>query len=148
MRGATQHRSVFSSQRTNFNPRTPCGVRPCQTSTYLCLSEFQSTHPMRGATRSTQTQREGRTDFNPRTPCGVRPQVVGGLSAHGYFNPRTPCGVRLLVIINNHHCHNISIHAPHAGCDILKLCLFRHGYDFNPRTPCGVRRCIGQRKSF
>ena len=36
--------------RCDFNPRTPCGVRPCKTAKKI---------PLR--------------DFNPRTPCGVRP---------------------------------------------------------------------------
>ena len=48
--------SVLSDQATDFNPRTPCGVRP------------------RSAKRSPET----RWYFNPRTPCGVR------LVMHGY----------------------------------------------------------------
>ena len=42
-------RSGDSRYRRSFNPRTPCGVRPCS-----------STHIVR------------RYSFNPRTPCGVR----------------------------------------------------------------------------
>ena len=35
----------------------------------------------------------------------------------------------------------ISIHAPHAGCDILHVCSADYcTCDFNPRTPCGVRQ--------
>ena len=81
----------------------------------------------------------------------------------GYFNPRTPCGVRRKSTTLRASCNIISIHAPHAGCDIAKF--YHHaehlrfqsthpmrgatagrvnaetaGYDFNPRTPCGVRR--------
>ena len=33
----------------------------------------------------------------------------------------------------------ISIHAPHAGCDAIARDLLAQGIDFNPRTPCGVR---------
>ena len=86
--------------QTDFNPRTPCGVRPV----VLRLRVYQ-------------------IDFNPRTPCGVRP-VSGFLarrcpliSIHaplagcdnscirkrrsliGHFNPRTPCGVRLVELL-------------------------------------------------
>ena len=35
----------------------------------------------------------------------------------------------------------ISIHAPHAGCDIFAVRIALHLIHFNPRTPCGVRRC-------
>ena len=51
LRGATY--SVFSvgADDLNFNPRTPCGVRP---------------NPAAPA-------QEAAADFNPRTPCGVRP---------------------------------------------------------------------------
>ena len=34
----------------DFNPRTPCGVRPLLIAHAICGSEFQSTHPLRGAT--------------------------------------------------------------------------------------------------
>ena len=34
----------------HFNPRTPCGVRPCATRVNFNCSIFQSTHPVRGAT--------------------------------------------------------------------------------------------------
>ena len=59
---------------------------------------FQSTHPMRGATSRIQALLAKAADFNPRTPCGVRPvRKAGG---------RLP--------------ESISIHAPHAGCDIAR----------------------------
>ena len=34
----------------NFNPRTPCGVRPGAAAGFAKASTFQSTHPLRGAT--------------------------------------------------------------------------------------------------
>ena len=49
--GATASYRSYSSGGTNFNPRTPCGVRRCPP---MCPSW---TH----------------RNFNPRTPCGVRP---------------------------------------------------------------------------
>ena len=61
-----------------------------------------------------------------------------------HFNPRTPCGVR-------HHgrrapatATDISIHAPHAGCDAATEEALQDVIDdFNPRTPCGVRLIYG-----
>ena len=78
----------------NFNPRTPCGVRP------------------RG---SGPTQKL--PNFNPRTPCGVRPRGSGPTQKLPNFNPRTPCGVRPLWPARRVSTHTISIHAPLAGCD-------------------------------
>ena len=65
--------------RDYFNPRTPCGVRPCR---------LRQGSPCQ-------------TNFNPRTPCGVRPAmtVFQNLRREN-FNPRTPCGVRLQINAN------------------------------------------------
>ena len=78
----------------NFNPRTPCGVRP-------------------GA----RAQHGLRVYFNPRTPCGVRlfcfhtVNLGDVISIHA---PHAGCdrGRNALVKMDK-----ISIHAPHAGCD-------------------------------
>ena len=105
---------------------------------YIYFS-FQSTHPMRGATSRALTHGQSSVDFNPRTPCGVR-HVAAFYSDHVTdFNPRTPCGVRQSVMCSNTNflpfqsthpmrgatctvraisaALDISIHAPHAGCD-------------------------------
>ena len=124
----------------NFNPRTPCGVRPdtlgVTPETLIFQSThpvwgatgafegsdrgqpgFQSTHPVWGATTALGARRHSCGDFNPRTPCGVRQTWGRHQAASEDFNPRTPCGVRHM----------------HSG-------LLRAAHDFNPRTPCGVRR--------
>ena len=49
--GATRKPDHHGRQGTNFNPRTPCGVRP-----WTCAGNYRP-----------------RSYFNPRTPCGVRP---------------------------------------------------------------------------
>ena len=43
------------------------------------------------------------------------------------------------VILNAALHQDISIHAPHAGCDIVRRALRDKMFYFNPRTPCGVR---------
>ena len=117
MRGATTYCNVISQEITNFNPRTPCGVRQYFLVCFhpkrgisihaphagcdvlhliadLMELQFQSTHPMRGATFESRGGGSRCMNFNPRTPCGVRlTQQVEGLG-DAYFNPRTPCGVR------------------------------------------------------
>ena len=94
LRSATYKTQQAKDLYLSFNPRTPCGVRPCESS--------HCNHA---------------TGFNPRTPCGVRHDIFRGtgdgtkVSIHallaecdrtmhgqtlatGSFNPRTPCGVR------------------------------------------------------
>ena len=124
---------------TNFNPRTPCGVRRGRATGSASRPTFQSTHPLRGATSSTRSARSSDGHFNPRTPCGVRLQIRPTAAAVN-FNPRTPCGVR---------------HSVHAGLPSSFIFQSTHPLrgatrngenasdailDFNPRTPCGVRQ--------
>ena len=132
----------FGAFVKDFNPRTPCGVRPGQE----------------------QAPRGGRY-FNPRTPCGVRRFTLStGDCIIRDFNPRTPCGVRHWKPGQLTPAFTISIHAPRVGCD--RTCSLTdvpdtrfqsthpvwgatmrsateapgHSENFNPRTPCGVRR--------
>ena len=81
--------------KLDFNPRTPCGVRPwaslpprrrrcisihaphagCDKFSFPMINaptSFQSTHPMRGATQRQKAAPSTLINFNPRTPCGVR----------------------------------------------------------------------------
>ena len=117
MRGATDSIIKNRGHTQYFNPRTPCGVRP-------------------GSSRCKRRDR----DFNPRTPCGVRLSWLyfraiktGFQSTHPmrgatdeqriyqkvveYFNPRTPCGCDVGATVTQEAIIEISIHAPHAGCD-------------------------------
>ena len=101
----------------DFNPRTPCGVRPGRTVTVSGFVLFQSTHPLRGATGSLHPVYLYTYDFNPRTPCGVR---LGGTIAPPkglYISIHAPlagCDAKFDSRLQN---HGISIHAPLAGCD-------------------------------
>ena len=123
----------------DFNPRTPCGVRPtCLSSTPTArlfqsthpvrgatkefagndfLRKFQSTHPVRGATRKTFNSTIGAiiSIHAPRAGCDLcrAPPDPAGM----YFNPRTPCGVRP-----------------------RQQAICAEAANFNPRTPCGVRQ--------
>ena len=47
-----------------------------------------------------------------------------------------------LLRVRDAHGIHISIHAPHAGCDIPKLTALLDILHFNPRTPCGVRHFL------
>ena len=126
----------------NFNPRTPCGVRPALPGRPHRWRRFQSTHPLRGATRPGRPFPPSGCYFNPRTPCGVRPARSARSVGRGHFNPRTPCGVRPGVYVPGRGRGNISIHAPLAGCDHFEDRFSPDRCHFNPRTPCGVRPAL------
>ena len=151
--------------KTDFNPRTPCGVRLDIGALYITDDGFQSTHPLRGATRTRWPDADCKRHFNPRTPCGVRPGQkyvkLGGngeisihaplagcdsasspiINASPYFNPRTPCGVRHG--IPGFRCAGAAYFNPRTPCGVRPGAFHQRlpaRTDFNPRTPCGVRQ--------
>ena len=165
-------RAPSRSRRTlDFNPRTPCGVRPpqpsppqpspkisihaplagCDFCSFYILQYFlvfQSTHPLRGATLLGLRTKTGTLHFNPRTPCGVRHQDGRAPAADRHFNPRTPWGVRRRAARAGCDRRPISIHAPLAGCDPFADFGKAAAGNFNPRTPCGVRPKAGREQTM
>ena len=148
---------------TNFNPRTPRGVRRYPTSprrisctisihapregcdsTNATFAQFQmifqSTHPARGATRSGffGLNTEQFQSTHPARGATTASATTDGTL--GNFNPRTPRGVRRGQSGSLHTCRKISIHAPREGCDYIRAFLRSRQSDFNPRTPRGVRQ--------
>ena len=117
VRGATCSRPASPGRPSDFNPRTPCGVRPGGADDRAPRREFQSTHPVRGATIYTPVNADG-TPFQSTHP------VRGATQTRPTALPYT----------------EISIHAPRAGCDGGRGRCGQGTRDFNPRTPCGVRR--------
>ena len=96
VRGATTSAAGRFCTYSNFNPRTPCGVRPFAPIECILKSSFQSTHPVRGATMSVALKAAWAliSIHAPRAGCDCFvpfPQFIGRAN----FNPRTPCGVRL-----------------------------------------------------
>ena len=95
--GCDKYLQTYSTQRTRFNSRTPCGVRL-----------LRASPPWRVP-----------GGFNSRTPCGVRPSSARPRGrARGCFNSRTPCGVRLTYSRGAYRVSLVSIHAPRVGCDV------------------------------
>ena len=88
-----------NNHHSGFNPRTPCGVRPSDSSVQRTRLMFQSTHSLRSATFRF---------FCPAHPVNVsihallaecdvfRPPLLPHTRC---FNPRTPCGVRLFFLL-------------------------------------------------
>ena len=108
----------------HFNPRTPCGVRPRAAIARTPSKVFQSTHPLRGATCA--------TSFCVRRSIFQSTHPLRGATRFG------DSVVRI---------YTISIHAPLAGCDLIKGQLKQLSDNFNPRTPCGVRQVPVKPKS-
>ena len=148
LRGATRRADarLHGAQVSDFNPRTPCGVRLV----YGCRQrspyerEFQSTHPLRGATMVSRPQLIlPPSDFNPRTPCGVRRAPRWPYCARtGDFNPRTPCGVRPATCRWTPRPRAMRFQSTHPlrGATLRPIApsaAFANR-NFNPRTPCGV----------
>ena len=132
--------SVSSKSKSNFNPRTPYGMRPTMPSALNPLFLY----------------------FNPRTPYGMRLNIVFSGSCDPDFNPRTPYGMRrVFFMLSSHHAIFQSTH-PLRDATYLNLVMslaetrfqsthplrdatwdVRHRQErqsnFNPRTPYGMR---------
>ena len=161
LRGATTASGRSHSRTSDFNPRTPCGVR------------------LKSCCNSRQAM-----DFNPRTPCGVRHVIHHVRAGNLHFNPRTPCGVRQCrkdhpdgekgfqsthplrgaTVIHTKQQVKCQFQSTHPLRGATKFCIiiiliniFQSTHplrgatsnnnssstirkNFNPRTPCGVRQ--------
>ena len=97
---------------------------------------------MRGATRFYGVHRLVRPNFNPRTPCGVRLVVKRDIRFFVDISIHAPhAGCDNVQHTVPRFC-DISIHAPLAGCDDHLIFAAACRLYFNPRTPCGVRRAL------
>jgi len=98
--GATVFSVCPFSNDEDFNPRSPCGERPCIPFVLPLLPSFQSTLPVWGATYIW---------FN-------------NLRCIHNFNPRSPCGERHYELLDEGADTEISIHAPRVGSDLGDIC--------------------------
>ena len=105
----------------DFNPRTPCGVRPHLSPLFDRERTFQSTHPMRGATRGIACGIYLPTRFQSTHPmrgatidevCSKRILSISIHAPHAGCDPYFSAYATVIFI---------SIHAPHAGCDRLTM---------------------------
>ena len=165
LRGATHRFAAAARPCSDFNPRTPCGVRPAAHDAAARQTAISIHAPLAGCDRHPRKLRKEKyiSIHAPLAGCDV--SIVGLRLLRRYFNPRTPCGVRPGWGNGRGMRYPISIHAPLAGCDIggvdlaVQSSLFQSTHplrgatyhppysvlfpiNFNPRTPCGVRRII------
>ena len=84
----------------NFNPRTPCGVRPGHMWVLLHLSGISIHAPRVGCDRRCHAAAGRAGGFQSTHPVwGATSCLIPILSSLLNFNPRTPCGVRLLMTL-------------------------------------------------
>ena len=133
--------STSQASSADFNPRTPCGVRPVRPRSSAIYGKFQSTHPVRGATcffsgcstvsKSFQSTHPVR-GATPRRNCSPTPRrfqsthpVRGATSGFCIgkriyrFQSTHPVRGATCLSERQHPSIPISIHAPRAGCDQL-----------------------------
>ena len=116
MRGATPPQGARLENSSNFNPRAPCGARPGRIIMTPEINAFQSTRPMRGATLA-NSKGIPLDIFQSTRP--MRGATEGFYQSQASFR--------------------ISIHAPHAGRDLVSTFIGFILHNFNPRAPCGAR---------
>ena len=140
LRGATQRLRFRTCPRHDFNPRTPCGVRPSYSAIRSQRSTFQSTHPLRGATAAGEYSLAAFfiSIHAPLAGCDYSrfcARMDGVISIHA---PLAGCddasvlGARISYI---------SIHAPLAGCDgDFRIGFFLYGISIHaPLAGCDRR---------
>ena len=101
----------------------------------ICHSLVSIHAPQWGATRVSTSETTEPNSFNSRTPCGVRLDWITSQTPRSCFNSRTPCGVRLYGQLHNGRKEQVSIHAPHVGCDQYSTTTTRAGYMFQFTHP-------------
>ena len=113
LRGATRRHHRREKRLRNFNPRTPCGVRPEAVAAGLPRLIY----------------------FNPRTPCGVRLPYPQKCCGHTGFQSTHPLRGATAVSTKMLRPYRISIHAPLAGCDSGLLPAFARAILFQSTHP-------------
>ena len=164
MRDATLYVDIMYSGSKNFNPRIPCGMRPIWgiTQGQNKTISIHASHAGCDNTNGSAFDIASISIHASHAGCDCSPSINS--YSHGYFNPRIPCGMRQYQrrqsrqedefqsthpmrdatrgCCDGHVRRMISIHASHAGCDVIENNKRQFRENFNPRIPCGMRRKI------
>ena len=133
--------SKAERDHTNFNPRTPCGVRRTVQLDHTKLSSISIHAPRAGCDIQRKANHARTSDFNPRTPCGVRLEKLRiNFNAVLFQSTHPVRGATQslfrykgdLTIFQSTH--------PVRGATSARGLPMLLVLNFNPRTPCGVRR--------
>ena len=137
--GCDPLRIMLRTRPSNFNPRTPCGVRPRRWKTTKKAKLFQSTHPLRGATSAFRTQQSSDFGFQSTHPLRGATDIIFDCMNCMKISIHAPLAGCDSLNFEKTELEKISIHAPLAGCDCPHRIYAHRSCHFNPRTPCGVR---------
>ena len=157
LRGATFAFRPVSRMRLYFNPRAPCGARLGVVMCGVKRKTISIHAPLAGRDLTVRVGRITAVNFNPRAPCGARLRRGRDISREEDFNPRAPCGARPISssasgsgmlfqstrpLRGATYFHRlsrvglqISIHAPLAGRDPFRPCLFFPLFVFQSTRP-------------
>ena len=156
----------YNIAKLNFNPRSPCGERPSDTTVSgRQSSRFQSTLPVWGATHISFGYRQGglisihaprvgsdavgkqrlRLDrnFNPRSPCGERLPPLCGPTLISIFQSTLPVWGATTRQRTCRLLREFQSTLPVWGATKTLRLFFVGNQDFNPRSPCGERPAGG-----
>ena len=89
-------RSVFGR---SFNPRAPCGARRVSAITVPSSAVVSIHAPHAGRDSFKVFMMHSPFSFNPRAPCGARLLCIYFPQSEVCFNPRAPCGARLFTLV-------------------------------------------------
>ena len=116
--GCDMKPTTFCHGPTNFNPRTPRGVRHVLIDKVFCINLISIHAPLVGCDYGIKSVYQDGGLFQSTHPSwGATPSWMRGRSGSLYFNPRTPRGVRPHTTSRFTTFQTISIHAPLVGCD-------------------------------
>ena len=139
-RGATKRATTLFSLSSNFNPRTPRGVRLLPSGQWRYVPGDFNPRTPRGVRLSGSASRRGcRRNFNPRTPRGVRLNGQREWLWEGQFQSTHPARGATICLLWVRMKKPFQSTHPARGATWRSSRLRRPESDFNPRTPRGVR---------
>ena len=129
----------------NFNPRPPCGGRPCSMLSASCRSLFQSTSPVWRTTKAIAA-RERLECISIHVPRVEDDSVLTtSYIVRGIFQSTSPVWRTTEMFITLHGLNaEISIHVPRVEDDMMINTTGCEQAHFNPRPPCGGRPVDGE----
>ncbi len=93
--GSDRQSELAFESAHHFDPRSPCGERPCSCSFRILVYVFRSTLPLRGAT-AFELRQTAEDVISIHAPlAGSDPNDGLSCGSQSNFDPRSPCGERL-----------------------------------------------------
>ncbi len=127
LRGATIGNTRHIKRLSNFNPRAPCGARPCESGEPLPIGNISTHAPLAGRDTVPKERWQEAAKFQPTRPLRGATEIIGiWILRIENFNPRAPCGARQQKCTNHyaHFCDNRQISdafAQNAACQGILL---------------------------